>query len=179
MPNPAVHASTKGLRSRRRKGIQRPRAHRGPNINDATYKLLFSDREMVEHLLRDFVTVTGALRFETLERYPDTHINRNLRERREDLIWRVRSRNDDWCYIYILAEFQSQSDPSMPARIDEYVGVFLSGLYRTGVLERGDRLPLIVPVVIYNGIGKWRSSRCQCRSRYAACSPSKVTFCLT
>ena len=147
--------TTKTSKHRRHKALLRRKARRVRTPYDAIYKLAFSFLEMMADLLREYIPVTGPLRYETLERFPDTYINRELRERREDLIWRVQSCHSEWCYIYILTEFQSRNDPLMAIRIAEYVSVFLHGLYRSAVLKLGDKLPLVVPVVLHNGLDTW------------------------
>jgi len=133
----------------------------GEHANDAAYKLLFSHREMVASLLRDFVKedFIEALDFDTLERYPDSQINRDGHERREDLIWRLRLNQGGWCYIYILLEFQSTPDPWMAVRILEYVAVLWRGLIRTREIRAGDCLPPVLPIVLYNGNRQWNAAR--------------------
>ncbi len=79
---------------------------------DGSYKKIFSHPEMIEGLIRDFVPETWIhdLDFSTLERHPDSYTTDDLRERRDDIIWRVRWR-EKWCYIFLLIEFQSTVDP--------------------------------------------------------------------
>ena len=131
------------------------------NIHDATYKLLFGIREAAKDLLRYHVPadVLGNVDFDTLERFPETNIAKDMQERRSDLIWRVRTDVGQWSYMYILQEFQSQNDVEMVLRILEYVAVFLRSLYRLGLLKLTEKLPLVVPVVVYNGIRPWTAAR--------------------
>ena len=145
------------LRKPRMTSTKSRKTRGGPNLHDSFYKLYFGFTLVTADLLRYFVPsdLLENLDFSTLERYPDTFINRNLHERREDLIWRVRSANGNWYYIYILMEFQSKNDPWMASRIDEYVAVFNNTLIRSGAVKPGEKLPLILPIVIYNGASKW------------------------
>jgi len=77
---------------------------------DNSYKLLFSHREMVEDLLRGFVRESWVdqLDFATLEKASGSYVSDDLRDREDDVIWRVRF-GDDWIYVYILLEFQFQN----------------------------------------------------------------------
>lgn len=60
--------------------------------HDGGYKRLFSHPEMMADLLRGFVREdwVADLDFTSLTKYPTTFINEQLRERRDDVIWRLR-----------------------------------------------------------------------------------------
>jgi len=60
--------------------------------HDASYKLLFSHREMVADLIRGFLggDWARALDFGTLERVREIGVNHDLREREDDILWWVR-----------------------------------------------------------------------------------------
>lgn len=79
--------------------------------HDKSYKLLFSHAEMVEDLLRGFVREdwVADLDFATLERAGNSYVSDDLRERMDDIVWRLRFR-DEWLYVYVLIEFQSSVD---------------------------------------------------------------------
>src|SRR5262249_38336603 len=63
--------------------------------------------------------------------------------------------NDEPVYVYVLLEFQSRPDRYMPVRLMTYVGLFFEALIAEGRLPESGKLPLVVPVVIYNGTGPW------------------------
>lgn len=75
---------------------------------DNAYKLLFSFPEMVADLLRGFVQEGWVQEtdLDTLEQVQATLVSTDLRDREDDIIWRVRWR-DGWLYVYLLLEFQS------------------------------------------------------------------------
>jgi predicted transposase YdaD len=89
-----------------------------PVPHDGSYKYLFSHADMVESLIRDFVPEEWVrdLDFSTLEKQNGSYVTDDLRERHDDIIWRVRHRGT-WFYIYLLLEFQSSVDPWMAVRI--------------------------------------------------------------
>jgi len=60
--------------------------------HDPSYKLLFSHPEMVLDLLRGFVNEPwlAELEFDTLEKAIGGYVAGDLRDREDDVIWRVR-----------------------------------------------------------------------------------------
>jgi predicted transposase YdaD len=89
--------------------------------HDHSYKLLFSHSAMVADLLRGFVREEWVqkLDFSSLERVGDAFVTDDLREREDDLVWRVRLEKE-WLYVYLLIEFQSTIDRFMAVRIQVY-----------------------------------------------------------
>ena len=131
-----------------------------PMEHDASYKLLFSHARMVEDLLRGFVHESWVrdVDWSTLERVSDSQISDDLRSRRDDLVWRVRW-GPDWLYLYLLLEFQSTVDTYMAVRVLVYVGLLYQALIRAGQLPPSGKLPPVVPIVLYNGRGRWTAPR--------------------
>jgi len=125
--------------------------------HDPGYKLLFSEPRMVEDLLRGFVNEdwVGQLDFSTLEKVNPHFVSEELLRREDDVIWRVRFKGRGWLYIYLLLEFQSSPDPWMPLRIMVYVGLLWQDLIKQLAVKPGERLPPVVPVVLYNGESSW------------------------
>jgi hypothetical protein len=127
--------------------------------HDHSYRLLFSHRDMVEDLLRGFVREpwVQGLDFSTLEKVNGTYITDDLRDRADDLIWRVRW-GHEWLYVYLLLEFQSTIDRFMAVRILTYVGLLYQDLIRSGQWATERRLPPVFPVVLYNGSPRWNAA---------------------
>jgi predicted transposase YdaD len=92
--------------------------------HDNSYKLLFSHARMVEDLMRGFVREAWVehLDFSTLEKINTSYVSDDLRDREDDIVWRVRWKNQ-WLYVYLLLEF-SVSRRRMPtlcyAGVNEY-----------------------------------------------------------
>ena len=127
--------------------------------HDSSYKLLFSHACMVEDLLRGFVGEAWVtkLDFSTLEKVNGIYVSDDLRQREDDLIWRVRSQGE-WLYIYLLLEFQSTVDPWMALRIMVYTGLLYQDLIKSGQIK-GHTLPPVFPIVLYNGRQRWTAAR--------------------
>ncbi len=127
---------------------------------------MFSHREAVEDLLRGYIATDwlDILDLETLERAPAEHIGVLLTQRKNDIIWRVRWKHDgqeDWLFIYLLMEFQSTIDATMPLRLAEYVTLLYQSLIKSRVVPTGQdlALPPVVPIVLYNGRERWWATR--------------------
>jgi len=124
--------------------------------HDHSYKLLFSHADMVADLLRGFVHEPWVqeLDFASLAKVSGSYVADDLREREDDIIWRVRW-GQDWLYVYLLLEFQSTIDHFMAVRILAYLGLLYQDLIRSAQLTRDGRLPPVLPMVLYNGAKPW------------------------
>jgi hypothetical protein len=128
--------------------------------HDHSYKLLFSHREMMADLLRGFVTAewVQTVDLTTLERVQSSQVSDDLRDREDDIIWRVRWQGG-WLYIYLLVEFQSTVYRYMAVRLMTYVGLLYEGLIRSRQLGPTGDLPPVVPIVLYNGRDRWTAAQ--------------------
>jgi predicted transposase YdaD len=127
--------------------------------NDASYKRLYAHAELVADLLRSCIREAwvAQLDFATLERVNGSHVDQKLQQRHSDVIWRCRWRHTPrWVYVCLLLEFQSQPDHWMPLRMLNYVALFYDHLLRTKALKTREPLPLVLPIVLYNGEPRWR-----------------------
>ncbi|MCL1859970.1 MAG: Rpn family recombination-promoting nuclease/putative transposase [Proteobacteria bacterium] len=127
---------------------------------DTSYKALFSCPEVVRDLLRGYVPGKWLENadYESLTRVNASYVSRNDRQRHDDMVWRI-DIGGQWLWVYILLEFQSESDPWMAVRMMQYVSLLAEQLIKEGVqnglLEA--RLPSILPIVLYNGKPEWRA----------------------
>lgn len=79
-----------------------------------------------------------------------------LAGRREDVLYRIKVAGKPVCF-YILFEHQSRPLRIMPLRVLEYTGLIWQA--HRGRVESGGGLPLVIPVVIYPGPGRWSAVR--------------------
>jgi len=124
--------------------------------HDHPYKLIFSHPEMVRDLLVSFVPEDWVklLDFSTLEKQNGNFVTDDLREREDDIIWRVRW-GERWLYVYLLIEFQSSTEKFMAVRILTYLGLLYQDLLRTNKIRADEKLPPVLPIVLYNGKSRW------------------------
>ena len=124
--------------------------------HDKSYKKLFSHPQMIQDLLQGFVAEPWVeqVDFSTLETVKDSFVSDDWRERHDDIIWRVRW-GKKWLYVYLLIEFQSTIDNFMAVRIMVYIGLLYQYLIETQKFKATDKLPPVLPLVIYNGSKRW------------------------
>lgn len=126
--------------------------------HDSGYKLLFAHPEMVRDLLRDWVPGEwiDEADFSTLERINGSYVADSQKQRHDDMVWRLRLK-DRWLWVYLLLEFQSESDEWMALRMLVYLGLLAQDLVKRNELAEG-RLPPILPLVLYNGLPPWHAA---------------------
>ena len=126
--------------------------------HDIAHKEFYSHPENVKDLIQGFVALdcVSEFDFSTLERENTSFVPKENTERHDDIIWKLRWR-DKWVYIYILIEFQSDVDETMPVRIMSYVSLLYLYLLGNKNLEywKEKKLPVVLPIVLYNGKDIW------------------------
>ena len=132
--------------------------------HDASYKLLLAHRELMTDLGQGYLhtALTGEIDWDSLELVSTEHVTSELRLRTNDLVWRLRRRSADgegveWVYIFAVLEFQSSPDPFMAVRMMTYMGALYEDYIAHEGLPQGEKLPVIFPMVIYNGRERWNS----------------------
>ncbi len=125
--------------------------------HDHGYKRLFSHPDIMADLLRGFVKDERVtqLDFSTLEKVNGSYISNDLREWHDDIIWRIRWRQDQksnqeaggkedqgngWLYVYLLLELQATMDWFMVVHVMTYVGLLYQDLI-TGSSAKLSALP--------------------------------------
>jgi predicted transposase/invertase (TIGR01784 family) len=127
--------------------------------NDNAYKNLFSHPQMVEELLISFVHEDwiSEVDFKSLEKVSGSYVTDELRDREDDIVWRVRI-GKNWIYLYILLEFQSTVDDFMALRLLTYTGLLYQDLIKSSHIKAKQKLPPVFPLVLYNGDGRWNAA---------------------
>ena len=134
------------------------------NHHDTGYKELFSHPEFVQQSIEGFAPaeISGLMDFRTLKNHSGNYITPLFEEKFEDVVWSV---DITWkevpqqVYLYILLEFQSRVDHTMPIRLMHYVACFYDHLLKTRVTTPGGGLPPVFPVVLYNGSQRWTAEQ--------------------
>ena len=128
---------------------------------DAQYKVLASNRWIMQQLVEAFLdaSVTDIMDLESLQIFPTESISKNAKSkifkvRRNDVMWKIALNDGSLAYVLLMVEAQSSVDSAMVFRVTEYVLNWYLYLMAT---EGLDVLPLIVPMVIYNGDKAWNA----------------------
>jgi len=127
--------------------------------HDRRYKRLFSNPEAVEELVTSFVDLDIVHEFDysTLEKVPKEFTTGKYKKRESDLIYKVNHKGRD-AYIFILIEFQSRVDYKMPLRMAAYTSLFYLSLKDIDEFCRKRELPVLLPIVLYNGESEWNAA---------------------
>ena len=146
--------------------------------SDPIYKRLYAFVEMVADLLCSILPADTleALDLRSLEKVSTDYVGDDFHQRRGDTVWRVRAAGTDsgWAYVLVLLEFQSSSDATMALRVNEYTVMLYRELLRTKVVEPG-QLPLVLPVVLYNGESRWTAAN-DVRDLIVSAGPALAAF---
>ena len=125
-------------------------------LHDENYKRLFASPLMVQDVLRACLPAhrLAAADFSSLGKLSPEYISDELRKRHGDTVWHLRLGRRR--VFLLLLEFQAQDDRWMALRILTYTGLLLQELIRGRAPEvAGERLPAVLPVVLYNGTAPW------------------------
>ena len=90
-----------------------------------------------------------------LQLVPPSFISDHFKRREADIIYRVRVATDQPrqdVYIYVITEFQSTVDKSIPVRLQLYISMLHDLMLRNG--HKGN-LPVVFPIVLYTGTKPW------------------------
>ncbi|QTF94176.1 Rpn family recombination-promoting nuclease/putative transposase [Halomonas sp. BM-2019] len=134
------------------------------NHHDTGYKELFSYPEFVQQLIEGFAPseIADLMDFSTLKNHSGNYITPLFEEKFEDVVWSVEVTWEGMTqrvFLYILLEFQSAVDRTMPIRLMHYVACFYSHLIKTKVTTVGQGMPPILPIVLYNGAKRWTAKQ--------------------
>src|SRR4051794_22220242 len=113
---------------------------------------------MIQDLLREIVGERWVERIDlgSGERVDASFVSPKHENRESDVIWKFRRKDGgEPVYVYILLEFQSRPDPSMPVRLMGYESLFYQSLLASQPAAGWRKLPLVVPIVVYNGAEPW------------------------
>ncbi len=126
------------------------------NPHDKLFRALLDDPARARALLRDHLpeAVVAELADAPPEPVEGTFIDQALRGSQSDRLFRVALKDGDDAYIYTLLEHKSTPDPRTPVQILGY----LARIWDRFLAETEgapERLPAILPMVIYHGRAPW------------------------
>ena len=145
---------------------------------DLAYKRLFSHPLLVRELLRGFVREEWVQRLDldSLDQVNAQFVSDDLRERTNDMVWRVRCVGEPQSVLYLTIEFQSTVDRHMPVRMLACLGLQYQQLSRNPAVHVGGRLPMILPIVLYSGRKRWTAPE-SFEAMLAPVDPALAPYC--
>ena len=123
--------------------------------HDALFKATFSQVELAAEELRCVLPPELVARMDlgSLVLAAGSFVDEALREQHTDLLYSVTLAGRP-ARVYVLFEHQSSGDSWMPLRLLKYMLRIWDGC----VADGGQRLPVIVPVVLHHGASGWRAA---------------------
>ena len=133
--------------------------------HDKGYKRSLSNPKEFLHFLQKYVGADWMMELEVsqLSMCDKEFIDKDYEGREADLVYKVSKRNGEEVYIFILQELQSTVDCTMIFRVLIYVVNNLLRFFLNTdkkVREQKEfKLPVMVPIVFYNGDERWTAVR--------------------
>lgn len=130
------------------------------HIHDKSYKDLFSNKELLVNMIQSFIKSSWGKEItqDNIELVNKSYILSDYEELESDIVYKATIENKEVIF-YILLEFQSYVDYSMPIRLFLYMSEIwrevLKNTKKTEVKSKEFKLPAVVPLVLYNGEYKW------------------------
>jgi predicted transposase/invertase (TIGR01784 family) len=122
--------------------------------HDAAFKSAFQKKYLVRNLIRSYLPedITKHVDFRSLSLVNKSYVDEKLREKHSDIVYRTRIRGMT-AFLYFLFEHQSSSDLLMSFRTLSYE----NNIWKEYLDQNPEKkkLPVIIPVVLYNGKTKW------------------------
>lgn len=100
--------------------------------------------------------------FSSLKNHSGNYVTPLFEEKFEGVVWSVEVTWQDVTqrvFLYILLEFQSTVDTTMPIRLMHYVACFYDHLFKTQATTPSEGLPPVLPIVLYNGSKRWTAQQ--------------------
>ncbi|MEA2605080.1 MAG: hypothetical protein QOF89_6072 [Acidobacteriota bacterium] len=126
--------------------------------HDLSYRLFFSHRRMIQDLLWEIVGErwVECIDLDSGELADASFVSDKHENRESDLIWKFRRKDEEEpSDVYVLLEFQSRPDLTMPVRFMGYEGLFYQKLMAGQPAAAWRKLPPVIPVLVYNGWEPW------------------------
>ena len=127
-----------------------------PIKSDALFKKIMEDvvaaREFLEFYLP--VDFKNLLNLAEIRVEKESFVEDGLKKRLSDIIYAIKTKDNEEAFVYVLVESQSEPDYWMSFRLWKYM-LLLSERH----MKKGGKLPLIAPLLMYNGTKKYNSPR--------------------
>jgi predicted transposase/invertase (TIGR01784 family) len=135
------------------KAFQPPSDESLRHPHDVYFKSFFGRTENAREFFKLYLPseLATALDWPTLELDKDTYVSERLREYFSDLVYRVRRKDGSAAMLHLLLEHKSTPERWTPLQLLGYQ----FEIWERAKQNCGDKLPLIVPVVIYHGQRVW------------------------
>jgi predicted transposase/invertase (TIGR01784 family) len=138
-------------KEKKKKPVRKPRS-----LHDEAVKEYFSDIETAKSFFTEYLPaeIVKNLDFKTLRICKDSFLNKKLAKYFSDILYQANLKNIDIdIFIYLLIDHKSREETFMSFQFLKYM-VRIWELYLKQN-KKAEKLPVIIPMVIYHGPKKW------------------------
>ncbi len=127
-------------------------------FSDPVYAELFSHAALVRSLLQGYLDspIAKELELSTLRRYPGHFMPADHQDLLSDIVWQVDLKTGSSSFVEILLCLQDCMDPLLTElHVLAHTFSLLQHHIVAANLGEGDKLPFLLPLVLYNGSEPW------------------------
>ena len=125
------------------------------NPHDKIFRLYLDNKKEVVEIINRILKLKKKINKDEIEKYNSSYINERYQNRESDVVYKKKDQK-----IFFLIEHQTSIDYNMPKRILEYeIEIMNSCLDHKKKLKKDEKLPAVIPIVIYTGKRKWNVAK--------------------
>ena len=121
--------------------------------HDKIFRSILEDKSQIINIINKVINTSKEITENEIQIYNSSYISERFENKESDIVYKMKEKN-----IFFLIEHQSKIDYKMPIRILNYEIEIMRQAIGTKKIGKNSKLPVIVPIVIYTGKGKWRAA---------------------
>lgn len=119
--------------------------------HDKLVKTILKKPEEMAKIINEFLEPSVEVKSENLVKYTNSYITQKYKSKEADIVYKLKNEE-----VFFLVEYQSTIDKKMPYRILNYCVDIMQEWVKNKKLKRQTKYPIVVPIIIYTGIEKWK-----------------------
>ena len=119
--------------------------------HDKLVKTILKNPEEMAKIINEFLEPSAEVKGEKLVKYTNSYITQKYKSKEADIVYKLKNEE-----VFFLVEHQSTIDKKMPYRILNYCVDIMQEWVKSKKLKRQAKYPIVVPIIIYTGIEKWK-----------------------
>lgn len=119
--------------------------------HDKLVKTILKNPEEMAKIINEFLEPSAEVKSEKLVKYTNSYITQKYKSKEADIVYKLKNEE-----VFFLVEHQSTIDKKMPYRILNYCVDIMQEWVKSKKLKRQTKYPIVVPIIIYTGIEKWK-----------------------